>query len=188
MKEFVLMLKKTFDFSGKSSRKEYWKAFLFCIIFAVSTAVFALPLIALPSVFETAFYCLMCLYKIIIFLPMLSLTVRRLHDVGKSGWFVLIGLIAFLGEIFLLYWLLQPSNFKVNPWYANYKNNPDNIDLEATEEVKKPSEQNDLLHSENQIPESDSLEKIIDELNEMREENKISQKEYDEILKNITKK
>ena len=171
MKEYILMLKNTFKFSGKSSRREFWMAVLVNSIISILLVVFVLPFIGSPEVFIKAFYAVAGLYEVLVFIPMLSLTVRRLHDVGRSGWYVLIGAIALIGEILLIYWLAQPSDFRVNVWYAGYKDNPDEIKLEESQKTS-----------------TDSVEKIIAELNELKLNNKISQKEYDEILSQLSKK
>ena len=49
-------------------------------------------------------------------LPLLAVAVRRLHDVGRSGWFVLLGLIPVVGELVLLYFLVQPSQPESNAY------------------------------------------------------------------------
>ncbi|GIS08088.1 MAG: aminopeptidase [Flavobacteriales bacterium] len=58
------------------------------------------------------------LYSLFIFIPALAVTVRRLHDVGKSGWMLLIIFIPLIGPIWLLYLLLQKGD-SLNEFFAN---------------------------------------------------------------------
>ncbi|MEF9952141.1 MAG: DUF805 domain-containing protein [Clostridium sp.] len=82
MKWYILRWKRTFDFSGRSRRSEYWMSFLFDIIFIVALVIVDMVLnlgTILPSI-----------YSIVIFLPNLSCTIRRIHDIGKSGFYYLL--------------------------------------------------------------------------------------------------
>ena len=202
MKEYFLMFKRTLDFKGKSTRREFWMAVLVSAIVGILVGMLAFPFLALPDVFWYAAGCLGSLYEIVVFLPMLSLTIRRLHDVGKSGWFLLLVPIVFFGTILLLVWLAQPSSFKVNPWYKDYNKNPDEIVLNDDGTAKPTEQQGTTTQSisttkvlgeetNNQQftpPANDSLEKIIDDLNQMYADKKISKQEYEEILQKITVK
>ena len=77
MDNFITVLKKYSDFESSSSRKEYWMFVLFNIVFS-SLAYIISPKISM-------------LYSLFIFIPALAVvTVRRLHDLGKSGWMLLI--------------------------------------------------------------------------------------------------
>ena len=53
--------------------------------------------------------------------PQIAITIRRLHDIGKSGWYYLIGLIPLVGGIILLVWMCQDST-EDNQWGPNPKN------------------------------------------------------------------
>lgn len=83
-------MKKYVDFNGRARRTEYWMFFLFNLIFGFGALVLDM---LLGSVSEGlmfgSFYGLFSLAMI----PFLAVTVRRLHDVGKSGWWILISLI-----------------------------------------------------------------------------------------------
>ena len=95
MDNYIAVLKKYSDFESTSSRKEYWMFVLFNIIFSSITVLIN------PN--------LSALYSLLIFIPALAVTVRRLHDVGKSGWMMLIAFIPF-GVIWLLILLLQKGD------------------------------------------------------------------------------
>ena len=61
------------------------------------------------------------IYNLLILIPSLAVTVRRLHDVGKSGWMLLIGLIPLVGAIWLLILLLRDSEAGENKYGPNPK-------------------------------------------------------------------
>lgn len=91
------------NFEGRARRSEYWYFvlgnFLISIVFLLFIMIFGgngMDGVAL------LFYVLLILYSLAVFLPSLAVAVRRLHDIGKSGWYYLIGLIPFIGGIWLL--------------------------------------------------------------------------------------
>ena len=96
MHNYISVLRRYSDFDSTSSRKEYWMFVLFNMVFSW--------LLAFISPNASA------LYSILIFIPALAVTVRRLHDVGKSGWMILIIFIPLIGPIWLLVLLLQRGN------------------------------------------------------------------------------
>ena len=95
------------DFSGKSTRSEYWYFFLATLV--LHCAVFIIQAIVDDFFFDDIFNILSVLLRLGLFVPSLALTVRRLHDIDRSAWWVLIGLIPLVGPIILLIWLLQQS-------------------------------------------------------------------------------
>ena len=100
MNEYLKMWKYGFSFAGRSTRRDYWVAVLFNIIFATIVGTLAGMLdFALLSV----------LYSLAIIIPGWTLAVRRLHDINKSGWFLLISLIPIIGSIVLLVFYCLPS-------------------------------------------------------------------------------
>ena len=64
---------------------------------------------------------LMVLYGLAIILPTLAVTVRRLHDIGKSGWFWLLNLIPFIGSIIILVFTIMDSQPGANKWGNSQK-------------------------------------------------------------------
>jgi len=93
MKEYQAVLTQYFDFEGRSSRREFWMFVLFN--FLISFAVgFVAGLARFPL--------LASFYPLLVLIPSLAVAVRRLHDLGKSGWWLLIALIPFVGAILLL--------------------------------------------------------------------------------------
>ena len=61
------------------------------------------------------------IYSLAVLVPTLSVGVRRLHDMGKSGWWYLICLVPVLGAIYLIYLWCQDSQAEANEWGANPK-------------------------------------------------------------------
>ena len=106
MNWYLKVLKQYTDFNGRARRKEYWMFTLFNIIFAI-----ALSIIRPASV----------LYGVVLFLPTLAVTVRRLHDAGKSGVWVLIGLIPAIGTVWLILLLALDSEPRANQYGLNPK-------------------------------------------------------------------
>ena len=102
----------TFDFKGRASASEFWWIFLYSIIADI-------PLSSLAESETTALsvlgIVLSCLWVAFHFIPSLSLVVRRLHDVGKSGFWCLFGFVPVVGNIALLIWMASGSKAD-NDW------------------------------------------------------------------------
>ncbi|MUU79710.1 DUF805 domain-containing protein [Winogradskyella endarachnes] len=88
------------NFTGRARRQEYWMFVLFNILFAFATVLVAGALVALTEI--GAFAGLYFIYILGIIIPSLAVAVRRLHDIGKSGWFYLVALIPLVGGIWLI--------------------------------------------------------------------------------------
>ncbi len=97
--------KKYATFKGRATRAEYWWFQLFEFLFEID--------IALPSIVtrcENILSFFMTLSLLVIFLPNLAVTVRRLHDINRSGWWTILLFVPFLGGIFLLILMCLPSS------------------------------------------------------------------------------
>ncbi len=122
MKWYFKVLKQYADFSGRARRKEYWMFVLFNMVF--SFAAMILDHI-LGIVIETAGYDpFYILYSLAVFIPSLAVGVRRLHDIGKSGWMWLIVFIPIVGAI----WLIALMTFDSKPGANKWGDNPKEID------------------------------------------------------------
>ncbi|MCM1029770.1 MAG: DUF805 domain-containing protein [Pseudoflavonifractor sp.] len=103
------------NFSGRASRSEYWwfalGMFILSFIFNILAAVFSFSE-ALTYVVAS----ISCLVSLALLLPGLGLSVRRLHDIGKSGWWVLIAFIPVVGAILLIVWFCQESQPTANEY------------------------------------------------------------------------
>jgi uncharacterized membrane protein YhaH (DUF805 family) len=94
MNWYLAVLKNYVGFSGRARRTEYW---MFTLVNAIIFLV--LYLLALAA---HALIVLYILYGIAVLLPSLAVGFRRLHDTGRSAWWILIGLVPFVGGIVLL--------------------------------------------------------------------------------------
>lgn len=87
MNWYLKVLKQYSDFNGRARRKEYWMFILFNLIIS-----FVLRLVGDPM--ETT--SLRNIYSLAVLIPSIAVGVRRMHDVGKSGWFLLIPIYNFI--------------------------------------------------------------------------------------------
>lgn len=90
-----ICLKKYSEFGGRAGRSEYWWFTLFCVL--VPTVIG----LASDTAGAVAFLALL--------LPQITASTRRLHDVDKSGWLLLVGLIPLVGQLIVLYWCVIPG-------------------------------------------------------------------------------
>ena len=91
---------KYFQFQGRARRAEYWWFTLFNAL--MSTGITIVENGTGLTDMEASFGPLSALYLLVTLLPTLTLGVRRLHDIGRSGWWLLIGIIPFIGILVLL--------------------------------------------------------------------------------------
>ena len=120
MKWFFKCWQQYADFSGRARRKEYW---MFTLFNALIAFVLGLVLGVFEVITDTQFIstAISSIYSLFIFIPSLAVCIRRLHDVGKSGWFYLIGLIPIIGWIWLIVLFCTDSQPGANNWGANPK-------------------------------------------------------------------
>ena len=119
MKWFLKVLRQYADFEGRASREEYWMFVLFNIIFS-----FVILIIGTVISFVTdnpAAMLLSYMYIFALLIPGLAVTVRRLHDTGRSGWFLLVNFIPFIGGIWLLIVLILDGTHDENCYGLNPK-------------------------------------------------------------------
>jgi uncharacterized membrane protein YhaH (DUF805 family) len=118
MNWYLAVLRKYAVFNGRSRRLEYWIFLLVnMVIVCALTAVEAMMGVAVGSP-QSA---LTILYGLFVFIPELAVSVRRLHDTGRTGWWLLIGLIPFVGWIVLLVFSFQDSQPGENRFGPNPK-------------------------------------------------------------------
>ena len=125
MKKYYLdiLTNKFADFNGRARRKEYWMWTLYCTIILLISMVFdnlfGLTFELLGE--DLGYGWLYLIFGIIQFIPGLAVVVRRLHDVGKSGWYYLIILIPLIGFIWILVLLCTDGVKEENKWGTNPK-------------------------------------------------------------------
>ncbi len=119
MNWYIAVLKKYAVFSGRARRQEYWMFFLFNFIFTGIAMILDNVLgIAIESLYYGPIY---ILYGLAVLLPSLAVAVRRLHDTGKSGWFILVSLIPLIGSIWFIVLMVRDSEPGENQYGANPK-------------------------------------------------------------------
>ncbi|WP_077324711.1 DUF805 domain-containing protein [Virgibacillus siamensis] len=113
MQWYTKVIKNYVTFDGRARRMEYW---MFVLINAIIATILSILefLLGIPTVLTT-------LYSLFIFLPSLAVNVRRLHDTGKSGWWILISLVPVVGWIILFVFMVLDSEFGRNKWGPNPK-------------------------------------------------------------------
>ncbi|MBU3907133.1 MAG: DUF805 domain-containing protein [Nanoarchaeota archaeon] len=125
MSWYFEVLKKYAVFAGRARRKEYWYFCLFNAIFSIVLSIIDVriwgfqPVDKLSIIFGLGL--LGGLYSLAVLIPSLAVTIRRFHDTGKSGWWLLISLVPFVGCIVLLIFLVRDSEPGENRWGANPK-------------------------------------------------------------------
>jgi len=107
---YMKVMRNYFGFEGRATRSEYWYFTMFNLLFYIGASlidiILMLPIASL-------------LYGIAVLFPGSAVFIRRLHDVGKSGWWILLSFIPVIGFVILLYYLVQDSHpdneYGVNP-------------------------------------------------------------------------
>jgi len=111
---FIKTIKNKYaDFSGKANRSEYWYFILFYIL--ITTALMLMdafvinPMLGMTPTEASKGGLLQMFFALAMLIPLIAIAVRRLHDCGKSAWWLLLGFIPIIGSILLIYFLLQKS-------------------------------------------------------------------------------
>lgn len=112
MQWMFLPLKRYADFQGRSRRMEYW---MFQLGQWILFILWAIPLVAVGSTTEpgeqSALFNILTIPFVIVWLglaiPNLAVTIRRLHDQDKSGWWLLINFIPFGGFVLLIFMFID---------------------------------------------------------------------------------
>ncbi|WBL26559.1 DUF805 domain-containing protein [Zunongwangia sp. HGR-M22] len=119
MKWYLKAFRQYSDFNGRARRKEYF-------MFGLFNALFTILCIALSSALSAwletpAFIGIYVLYMLATLVPSIAVSVRRLHDIGKSGWMLLVNFIPLVGPIWMLILLITDSDPENNEYGANPK-------------------------------------------------------------------
>ncbi|MDG6779010.1 DUF805 domain-containing protein [Thiomicrorhabdus sp. zzn3] len=107
MNEFLNAIKQYADFSGRATRKQYWLFLLFYLIFYFVLTVIDMSFNVYDEVYGIGL--LTTIYSLGLFIPSLAVLARRLHDIGRTGWWMLIGLIPLIGPIVLIIFAVLDS-------------------------------------------------------------------------------
>ena len=132
MKWFLLALKKYAVFKGRARRKEYWMFTLFYVVFLIALAILD-RVLGMTFSFEKQCICysllsiligygwLEAIFSLALFVPSWAVSFRRLHDIGKSGWWNLLFFIPVVGWIILIVWCCTDSQAGENKYGSNPK-------------------------------------------------------------------
>lgn len=120
MNWYLTVMRSAFDFSGRARRTEYWMFTLFNLIFSILANVIDVVIgLGILSV----------IYSLVVFIPGLAVSVRRLHDINKSGWNILLALIPLVGAIILLVFFVKEGDKGRNTYGPDPKS-PENAGAE----------------------------------------------------------
>lgn len=114
MKWYIEAVTNYVNFKGRARRKAYW-------MFVLCNMIIAALLSLLDGVFDITVGMsnvgvISFVYSVLIFLPSLAVAVRRLHDTGRSGWWVLINFVPVIGFIVLIVFFCQDSYYGENQY------------------------------------------------------------------------
>jgi uncharacterized membrane protein YhaH (DUF805 family) len=114
MEWMIMPLRRYADFSGRSRRKEYWMFVLFQILVLVPLMLVAIALDGTSGDASDPFsggltLAVLGIYFLVFLIPGLAVQVRRFHDQDKSGWFILLGFIPYIGGLILLVFMCLPG-------------------------------------------------------------------------------
>ncbi len=104
---YLEVLKKYAVFNGRARRKEYWYFALFNVV--VGIVLTLIDRMIGTSNAESGLGLLSGIYTLAVMVPSIAVSVRRLHDTDRSGWWLLLGLVPLVGSIILLVFFLQDS-------------------------------------------------------------------------------
>lgn len=108
--------KKYATFSGRARRSEYWWVYLFNTIVAMVLNILT------AATHSNAVQILLVIFGLAVLIPGLAVTARRLHDTGRTGWWILIGLVPLVGAIVLLVFIVGDSQPGPNAYGPPVKN------------------------------------------------------------------
>ena len=111
-------MRKYVTFSGRATRSEFWWFYLFTVL--VNFAASFVGNLIFMSTYNIFFIYLSTITSLILLLPSLAVAVRRLHDVGRSGWWILIAFTV-IGIIPLLIWYITDTKDEENIYGPNPK-------------------------------------------------------------------
>ena len=106
---YMAVLKNYAGFTERAGRAEFWYFVLMSIIVSIVLGI-------IDGVLGTAVLGL--IYAVAVLIPNIALAVRRLHDIGKSGWWLLVGFVPVVGIFVLLYFYIKEGDAEANAYGA----------------------------------------------------------------------
>ena len=102
MKYFIIAFKNWNKFKGRANRSEFWYFTLFYFVIGTILYFIDVSFLGYDALDPTSIGVLQSIFGLVVLIPSLSLTVRRLHDVNKSGWNML-WILTLIGAFYVLY-------------------------------------------------------------------------------------
>lgn len=118
MNWYLAVLKNYAGFDGRARRMEYWMFQLFNVI------IYVIAMILAGIISEKLFVSLLGLYALAIIIPSIAVCIRRLHDTGRSGWWILISFVPLVGGIILLIFTILEGDAGTNQYGPDPKEQP----------------------------------------------------------------
>ncbi len=145
------------DFSGRTSRKEFWMfqlmMLLIVVVFFTLLTVFGIGLASSGTenssgtLFFALWFIPIALFMLAIIVPSIAIAVRRLHDIGRSGWWYLISFVPWVGGIIIIVLECLPSQKGTNKWGAN----PYGIESDVQTPVVAPATASTMSETESAV-------------------------------------
>jgi uncharacterized membrane protein YhaH (DUF805 family) len=118
---YIEVAKKYMVFTGRSRRTEYWTFTLINMAILVIISVLASILGSIAGILATLMGIVGLLFLLATLLPAIAVGIRRFHDTGRSGWWLLIALVPFVGGLLLIYFFVLDSQPGSNQYGSNPK-------------------------------------------------------------------
>ncbi len=118
MNWYIEVLAKYAVFTGRARRKEYWMFFFISLVVILALG-FLEGLAGIAPESEASL--LSGLYALVVLIPSVAVQVRRLHDTGRTGWWLLIGFVPLVGVLVLFALMVQEGEVGDNVYGANPK-------------------------------------------------------------------
>ena len=131
MNWYLYVLKNYATFSGRARRKEYWMFFLFNVLISLGLGVLDVVVGTYSVEYETGLFS--GLYSLLVLIPSIAVSVRRLHDTNRSGWWIVISLIPIIGVLVLFVFMCLDSQPGTNRFGANPKETSHNTSVVETD-------------------------------------------------------
>jgi len=119
MDYYLKVLKNYAVFEGRARRKEYWLFLLFNILILIVLSILDQILGTFDSETKKGF--ISSVYSLAVIIPSIAVSIRRLHDTDKTGWWLLLNLIPLFGSLVLLIFFISDSQRETNRFGVNPK-------------------------------------------------------------------
>lgn len=122
MKWFFKVLNQDAAFSGRARRKEFWMFVLFYYIFAFAIFLLDSLLVYALSWYNSSY--ILTFYVLAMIIPWITVSVRRMHDVGYTGWMIFVSFIPIIGTVWYLLLMIKDGDPAENKYGPNPKLQP----------------------------------------------------------------